>query len=239
MVDQHRDVFAALAQRRHVDVDDAQPVEQVLAELAGRDALGQVAVGRRDDAHVGDARGAVRADRLDFAGLEEAQQQRLHAQAHLADFVEEQRAAVRELQLAGLVAIRAGEAAFDVAEELRLEQRLGQAGAVHGDEGAVRARVECTWTVRAIEILADAALARDQTLDSPAAARRAMASTSSMAGLAAMMFGAPPGISSRCCVNPRRCRSVTFNMTLRSLRGPGALPPASCRASGAPARPVD
>ena len=78
----------------------------------------------------------VRADRLDLAVLEEAQQQRLHAQAHLADFVEEQRAAVGQLQLAGLVAVGAGEAALDVAEQLRLEQRLGEAGAVDRDERA-------------------------------------------------------------------------------------------------------
>ena len=96
------DVVAPLAQRRHVEVDDAEPIEQVLAELAGRDALGQIAVGRRDDAHVDACAGVVGADRLNLAVLEEAQQQRLHAQAHLADFVEEQRAAVRQLQLAGL-----------------------------------------------------------------------------------------------------------------------------------------
>ena len=42
---------------------------------------------------------------------------------------------MRELQLAALVAIRAGEAALDVAEELRFEERFGEAGAVHRDEG--------------------------------------------------------------------------------------------------------
>ena len=146
VVDQRRDVFAALAQRRHVNVNDAQPVEQVLAELARGDALGQVAVRRRDDADVHVMRAPiVRADRLDFAVLEEAQQQRLHAQAHLPDFVEEERAAVRELQLAELVAVGAGEAALDVAEQLGLEERLGQPGAVDGDErtaGALRVRVD-------------------------------------------------------------------------------------------------
>ena len=76
----------------------------------------------------------MRADRLDLARLEESQEQRLHPQAHLADFVEEQRAAVGHLQLAALVAVGAGEAALDVAEQLRLEQRLGEAGAVDRDE---------------------------------------------------------------------------------------------------------
>ena len=41
---------------------------------------------------------------------------------------------MRELELAALVAVGAGEAALDVAEELRLEERFGDAGAVHRDE---------------------------------------------------------------------------------------------------------
>ena len=70
---------------------------------------------------------AVGADLLQLAGLEEPQQQALHAQRHLADFVEEDRAAVGQFELARLVAVGAGEAALDVAEQLRLEERFGQA----------------------------------------------------------------------------------------------------------------
>ena len=68
---------------------------------------------------------------MDFAVLQEAQQDALHARAHLPELVEEQGAAVGELQLAQLVAVGAGEAALHVPEQLRLEQRLGDAGAVH------------------------------------------------------------------------------------------------------------
>ena len=88
---------------------------------------------------------------------------RLHAQAHLADLVEEDRAPVRGLQLARLVAVGAGEAALDVAEQLRLEQRLGQAGAVHRHErvtASPRARVNAARE----QILADAGLSRDEHL---------------------------------------------------------------------------
>ena len=136
MIDEHRDVFTPLAQWRDVHVDDAEPVEQVLAEFAGRHALGQVAVRRGDHPHVDGLRRLVGTDRLDFPGLEEAEQQRLHTEAHFPDLVEEERAAMRELQLARFVAIRAGEAAFDVSEELRLEERLRQAGAVDSDKRA-------------------------------------------------------------------------------------------------------
>ena len=108
-------------------------------------------------------RDAVGADLLQLAGLHEAQQQPLHPQGHLADFVEEDGAAVGELELADLVAIGAREGALDVAEQLRFEQRFRKAGAVHGDQlprGARAAPVDGAGD----ELLADAALAGDQDL---------------------------------------------------------------------------
>ena len=87
-----------------------------------------------------------------------------HAQRHLADFVEEQRPGVRHFELARLIAVGAGEAAADVAEQLRLEQRFGEAGAVDGDEGARRAQAP-GHDLTGDDFLADAALAGDQNLD--------------------------------------------------------------------------
>ena len=106
---------------------------------------------------------AVGADALNFASLEEPQQQALHPQSHLADFIEEHRAHVRRLELAGLVAIGAGKAALHVAEQLRLEQRLGQAGAIDRRERHVCARAAVMNAARD-NLLADAALAGDQNL---------------------------------------------------------------------------
>ena len=183
------DVFAALAQRRHVDVDDAQPVQQVFAELAVRHHVAQVAVGGGDDAHVHLGLHVVGADGLHLAVLEKPQQQRLHAQAHLADFVEEERAAVRELQLARLVAVRAGEAALHVAEQLRFEQRLGEAGAVHRDEGR-EARAERTWISRATRSLPTPLSPVMSTFVSRAATRPTSARMSAICWLALTMSGA-------------------------------------------------
>ena len=59
----------------------------------------QVLVGRADDAHV-DRDLLAAADALDHAVLQEAQQLRLQRQRHVADLVEEQRAAVGDLDLA-------------------------------------------------------------------------------------------------------------------------------------------
>ena len=119
--DEVADVLAALAQRRHSDLDHAQPVVEVGAEASGGDLGREVAIGGRDHAHV-DGAGLVRADPLDDAVLEHAQQLGLERQRGVADLVEEQRAAVRELELARPLGDRAGEGAAHVAEQLALEQ---------------------------------------------------------------------------------------------------------------------
>ena len=49
---EQRDVVLALAQRRQLDGDDVQPVEEILAEPALLHHLPQVDVGRGDDPHV-------------------------------------------------------------------------------------------------------------------------------------------------------------------------------------------
>ena len=74
------------------------------------------------------------ADALDHALLEEAQQLDLERQRDVADLVEEQSAALGQLDLAGVGLDRAGERASLVAEQLGLEQILGDRGAVDGDE---------------------------------------------------------------------------------------------------------
>ena len=89
---QMRDLLAPFAQRRHVDPDDAQPVIQILAELAFGDALFEVGVGRREHADVHLLRLGL-ADRHDLLLLEKPQQLGLDVERQIADFVEEQRAA--------------------------------------------------------------------------------------------------------------------------------------------------
>ena len=81
--------------------------------------------------------------------------------AHVADFVQEQAAAVGLLEAADSLAIGAGEGALLVAEQLRLEQRLGQRRAVHFDEVARRA-VRVVMNRAGDELLARARLAPDQ-----------------------------------------------------------------------------
>ena len=143
VIDEQRDVLAARAQRRRRDGDDVEPIVEVLAE-APRLHLGeQIAVGRGDDADVG--LDGVAAERLVLALLQDAQELHLHLRRELADLVEEERAAGGLREAAVLLRDGAGERAALVAEELALEDRLGDRRAVHGDERARARARSCSW----------------------------------------------------------------------------------------------
>ena len=133
------DVLAALAQRWQGERHDVQAVVEILAEAPGGDLGREVAVGRRDDAHV-DRNLGGRADAGDLALLQRPQELRLQRERQLADLVEEDRAGVGGLEAPGAGAVGAGVgAAFD-AEELGLEEPLGNRRAVDRHErlGAAR-----------------------------------------------------------------------------------------------------
>ena len=126
----------------HADGHHVEAVVEILAEGARPDGLAQVGVGGRDHAHV-HLDGAGAAEPLDLALLERAQQLGLEVDAQAADLVEEERAAVGQLELAELARVGAGEGALLVAEQLGLEQGVGDRGQVDRHErlGAPRALV--------------------------------------------------------------------------------------------------
>ena len=171
MLEEERDVFDAIPQRRDVHADHVQPEEEVLAEVAGRDFFRKIAVSGRDQTNVDARVRAIGADALNLAGLEEAQEHDLHAGAHLADFIEEHGAVGRHLQQPGLIAVRAREAAAHVTEQFRLQQRIGQASAIDGDQPARRAGTAIVNEARD-DFLAHTRLACDEHLG--AGSRRAV-----------------------------------------------------------------
>src|SRR5262249_50254708 len=130
---EQRRVLAALAQSWHGDGNDAQAIHQVLAQLAARYCRAQIAVARRDDAHVGRDLG-VAADARKASRFEHAQQPDLHVDGHLGELVQEQRAAVRALEAPAVRARCAGEAASLVTKELALDKRFRQRAAIDRDE---------------------------------------------------------------------------------------------------------
>ncbi len=76
-LDQQRDVLATVAERRYLDDDDAEAIEEILTESLLRDLAIEIHVGCRHHAHV-HAHHAARADRAYLAFLEHAKQ--LHLQ---------------------------------------------------------------------------------------------------------------------------------------------------------------
>ena len=162
-LDERRNLLAPIAKRRHADLDDLQPVVEILAELAGPDHRRQVAIGGRDDAHV-DLHRPVAAELRERPILQHVQELGLEADGHLADFVEQDRAAARELELADARRLRARERPALVPEQLALEQLGRQRRAVDLDERLGPARGPPVQLARD-HFLADAALAGEEHAD--------------------------------------------------------------------------
>src|SRR5713226_4209642 len=133
------DVFLAVAQRRHEERNYIQAIKQILTKGAARDFLLEIFVSGGEDAHI-HGEGLAGTYRLEALFFEDAQDLGLRAQAHVSDFVEEQRAAVGFLEFSYFVIRRAGEAAFHVAEQLGFNQLLGNRGAVDLHEQAFAAQ---------------------------------------------------------------------------------------------------
>ncbi len=157
---QQRQVVLAQAERRQLDGEHVQPVVQVLAQLAVLDGVGRVHVGRRNHADVHRLLVAP-AEAAERPLLQDAQQLHLRRRRHLRDLVEEERPAIRELEAALAAVGRAGERALLVAEDLALEQRLGNRGAVDRHERHLRARAQLVDGLRD-QLLAGARLAPDE-----------------------------------------------------------------------------
>ena len=103
---------------------------------------------------------------------------------HVADLVEEERAAVGELELAGAVAVRAGEGAAGVAEELALEQLGRDRRAVERDEERSRRGLR-SWMARATSSLPVPVSPVISTLLFVGATRRMSSKTACIGGRAA------------------------------------------------------
>ncbi len=139
MLDQGPEVVGALTQRRHPHLDDVDPVQQILAEAPVGRQRHEIAMGRGDDADVGRHRGRS-TKRMHFLLLQHAQELSLQGRRHVADFVEEDRPALGRLKQAPLVVMRVGERTAPMAEQLALQECLGDRRTIHGEKWPGRAR---------------------------------------------------------------------------------------------------
>ena len=138
-------------------------MQQVGAEAAFGDQRFQRLVGRRDHAHV-DFDQLAPADAEELAFGEHAQQPRLQRRRHVADLVQEQRAAMGLLEAADMAPVRAGEGAGLVAEQFAFQQLRRDCRGVQRHERLVRARRFAVQRARD-QFLAGAGLAGDQHVE--------------------------------------------------------------------------
>ncbi len=139
MLGEQRDVLSPLAQRRDGHDIEGETVQEIAAEAALIGQRRQIDISGGDDADV-DTLHVVAADALEGAVLDDAQDLLLDGERGIGDLVEEQGAAVGDLEAREPPARRAGERARLMAEQLAVEQALGEGCAVELDEGAVPAR---------------------------------------------------------------------------------------------------
>src|SRR5258708_4634233 len=139
MLGEQRDVLSPVAQRRDGHDIEGETVQEIAAEAALIGQRRQIDISGGDDADV-DTLHVVAADALEGAVLDDAQDLLLDGERGVGDLVEEQGAAVGDLEAREAPARRAGERARLMAEQLAVEQALGEGGAVELDEGAVPAR---------------------------------------------------------------------------------------------------
>ncbi len=138
MLSKERDVIAPHPKRRHLDANDIEPIEEILAETSCLYLVFKRLVCRGDDSDI-DADRIGRADAPDLAVLEHSQELHLERRRHVGDLVEEERSTVCGLEESPLLPERPCEGAANVTEELALEELLWQCRAVLRNETLVLA----------------------------------------------------------------------------------------------------
>ena len=114
-------VFSAFAQSRQPQANHIQPVIQVLAERAIFDALLQVLMRGGNHTRIG-FDGVVPPHTVKVSVTQYAQQTRLQVERHVANFIQEQRAALGLFKAAPAHGLRTGKSAAFVAKQFALQQ---------------------------------------------------------------------------------------------------------------------
>src|SRR5690242_16689437 len=119
MIGEQWDIVDALAKRRQREWKYDNTVIEILAERACLHERLQVAMRCYDHTHVHLDR-MIAPDALDLALLQDAQQLRLHRHRHIANLVQEQRAALCLFELPRVTSGRSCECALLMSEEFGL-----------------------------------------------------------------------------------------------------------------------
>src|SRR6185503_3629458 len=127
--DEERDVVSPGTQGKHMDREHVQAIVQVASERAVGDRRLQVTVRGGDDADVGGQR-LMPADALELPLLEHTQERDLRLRGKVANFIEEDRPSLGELEASEASLQCAGEGALLVSEQLGGNQRGRNRGTV-------------------------------------------------------------------------------------------------------------
>src|SRR3989442_8361562 len=93
VIRQQRNVFAAVTQWRQTNLHRVEAEEQILPEASGAHFIIDTGVGGGNDTHI-DAARLGRADALELAGFEYAQQLGLLRERYIGNLIEKERAAI-------------------------------------------------------------------------------------------------------------------------------------------------
>ena len=121
MLSEQADILGPVAQRRHVDRHDVQTIEQVFAELTLGNQVFEILVGGGQYPYI-QANAGLSADPADDAALQCPQQPCLRMFWHVADFIEEQSAALSLFESANRLADRTSKGTLFMTEKFSLDQ---------------------------------------------------------------------------------------------------------------------
>src|SRR5690606_7678509 len=127
------DVFGPVLESRQGIGPQIDACQEIFAEAALADFRANIAVGTGDQLKVAAAL-LVGSDRIEDFVLDRAQQHGLFLQTELADFIEEEDATVRLLEVPAPTLGRARKGALDVSKESRHGSVAANRRAVHVDE---------------------------------------------------------------------------------------------------------
>src|SRR5882757_5333442 len=113
----HGDIFAAVTQWGKMNLDGVEAEQEIFAEAALGALLLQVGVGSREQTHI-HSPGLRRANPLQVASLEHAQQLGLLAHGDIGNLIQEESPPVGEFEAANAICACIGKRSFYVAEEL-------------------------------------------------------------------------------------------------------------------------
>ncbi len=136
IADEDGNIVSPLPKRRHRNGKDQEAVIEVVAEFTGGDHLGEVSVGRCNQADI-HRNGSRAAQPFEFLFLKSSEQFGLELQRDVADFIQEQGSLMGQLKTADLLRDCSGKSALFVAEEFAFKQSGGNCGTVQFDKSAV------------------------------------------------------------------------------------------------------